>query len=132
MPAWIFTGHKQETKQLRRTIEKYCLRCGAWTPHSATVVYEYDHLQFIITWVTDAEIRLTCTHCGNSQLLPEEEEDKYFSSSPVPWTKEYSIFIFIGVFTFFIAMSVLLRNPIFCVPVGIFLIIYIFLAMLKQ
>jgi hypothetical protein len=131
MPAWLFTGHKQETKELRRKIDKYCVRCGTWTPHSATVVYEYDHMQFIITWVTDAEIRLKCTICGTGQLLPEDEEDKYFSSSPVPWTKEYSLFIFIGVFTSLIAMGLVFQSPIICIPVGFFLIIYIFLAMLK-
>jgi len=132
MPAWIFTGHKQETKELRKPIEKYCLRCGTWTPHSATVVYEYDHLQFMITWVTGYEVRLKCLQCGTGQLLPEDEEKKYFDNPPVPWTKLYSIHIFIGLFTFFIAMSLVFQSPILCVPIGIILIIYIFLAMLKQ
>jgi ribosomal protein S27AE len=132
MPAWIFTGHKQESKELRRTVEKYCVRCGTRTPHSATVVYEYDHLQFIIAWVTSSQVRLRCTRCGDSQLLSEEEEEKYFPESPVPWTKEYSVFIFAGVLAALIVGGILFQNPIMCVPVGIILIIFIFLAMLKR
>jgi hypothetical protein len=132
MAGWIFRGHKQESKQLKKTLEKYCLRCGTWTPHSTMVKYEYDHMQFILTWVTDSEIKLTCLNCGNTQILPEEEEQRYFPTSPVPWTKEYSIFIFIGIFIVLIAGGLILQSPMICVPIGIVLIVFIFLAMLQK
>jgi hypothetical protein len=103
----IIWGSKGKTLDLGKVDDKKCEICEKDRPFHVVLSYRYAHLYWFLNWVSEKEYLYVCDICSRGWKLNNDEVEKLFHKSPIPFWHRWSMGIFIIIFVLVILYGAL-------------------------